>query len=157
MENSFADRLYQARKRKGKMRQEELANAVGVSKAYISQLETGARKNPDPAIVNKLAAKLMVRPEWLIDGDGDQRTPDQHVIQEIDEYWEHRVAVALVRELIKEKSRDFENAVNAMLQDREFSVYERTDMASALNRIIERTRIGLECEAGTRTQCQAQK
>lgn len=40
------------------MRSQDLAKKVGISNAYLSQLEHGVRLNPDPAVVMKIAKVL---------------------------------------------------------------------------------------------------
>jgi transcriptional regulator with XRE-family HTH domain len=41
--------------------QEQLGNKVGVSDAYITMLETGARKNPSLDLLERLAKALKVK------------------------------------------------------------------------------------------------
>lgn len=40
------------------MRSQDLADRVGISRAYLSQLEHGVRVNPDPAVIIKIAKVL---------------------------------------------------------------------------------------------------
>ena len=40
------------------MRSQELADRVGISRAYLSHLEHGVRINPDPAVIMKIAKAL---------------------------------------------------------------------------------------------------
>ena len=48
------------RKRKGDLTRSELARAAKVTPAYITQLETGQRKNPSLAILKRIARALGV-------------------------------------------------------------------------------------------------
>ena len=43
---------------KHSMKSQELAERVGISQAYLSQLEHGVRLNPDPAVIVKIAKIL---------------------------------------------------------------------------------------------------
>ena len=63
------------------MTQEVLGALVGISKAYVSQLETGARKDPSGAMVEKLANVLAVKVSWLLgisDNPSDDAYPEKH-------------------------------------------------------------------------------
>ena len=40
------------------MRSQDLAERVGISQAYLSQLEHGVRLNPDPAVIMKISQVL---------------------------------------------------------------------------------------------------
>ena len=40
------------------MRSQDLADRVGISRPYLSQLEHGVRLNPDPAVIMKIAKAL---------------------------------------------------------------------------------------------------
>lgn len=44
----------------------QLAQRVGVTEAYMSMLESGARKNPSLATLKKLAKALKVTPAELV-------------------------------------------------------------------------------------------
>lgn len=55
----MASTLKRLRARRG-LTQEQVARQVGVSKAYITMLESGARKNPSLPILKKLAKALGV-------------------------------------------------------------------------------------------------
>ncbi len=50
-------RLREARER-AKLTQQALADRIGVTDAYITQLETGAKSNPSLAVLRDLAAAL---------------------------------------------------------------------------------------------------
>ena len=43
---------------KHSMRSQDLAERVGISQAYLSQLEHGVRINPDPAVIMKISQVL---------------------------------------------------------------------------------------------------
>jgi len=47
--------------------QEQLGNKVGVSDAYITMLETGARKNPSLDLLERLAKALKVKVGELLE------------------------------------------------------------------------------------------
>ena len=47
--------------------QEQLGNKVGVSDAYITMLETGARKNPSLDLLGRLAKALKVKVGELLE------------------------------------------------------------------------------------------
>ena len=67
MPSEFRNRLRGAREQK-RMSQGELANAVGLSQASVSQFEKGQRQ-PTPAIIRKLAKALDVSEEALAGQD----------------------------------------------------------------------------------------
>lgn len=63
--SSFAgSRLRLARAFQG-LSQVDVADAVGVSQAYVHQLESGSRQQPTPTVVNTLAEVLKVPPSFL--------------------------------------------------------------------------------------------
>lgn len=51
---------------KRKMTQSELAEAVGVTQAYIHALETGKRQNPSLRVLMSIAKALKVSPSKLL-------------------------------------------------------------------------------------------
>ena len=54
--------------RKGKkLTQDQLAARVGVTKPYISQLESGARKNPSLTVLRRLAKAMRVSVTELLE------------------------------------------------------------------------------------------
>jgi DNA-binding XRE family transcriptional regulator len=55
----------------------QIAQKMGVSKAYVSQIENGKRVHVDPAKLLKLASRLGVNLEWLITGRGDPSKPTE--------------------------------------------------------------------------------
>jgi transcriptional regulator with XRE-family HTH domain len=60
----FSERLREARKKSG-LSGEELAARIGVSKAYVSQLENDKRDNPSRTILDALCTTLQVNRGWL--------------------------------------------------------------------------------------------
>lgn len=68
------DRLKEARVRNKKSLQ-QLADAVGASKAHVWELETGRAKNPSMELVDAIAKALGVSVSFLVDenppADGD--------------------------------------------------------------------------------------
>jgi len=52
---------------KNGLTQEELGKKVGVSDAYITMLETGARKNPSLDLLKRLAKALKVKVAELVE------------------------------------------------------------------------------------------
>ncbi len=57
--------LNQLRERKG-LTQDQLAAKVGVTRVYITQLETGARANPSIPVLKRLAQALGVALDDLV-------------------------------------------------------------------------------------------
>ncbi len=68
---SMGKRIKQARLAlKPKMTQQQLADAVGVSRPAVTQWETGETKSLDGENLLRVAKELRVSPEWLLDGIG---------------------------------------------------------------------------------------
>ena len=65
-------KLKEARQRKF-MTQQELADAMGTTKANISRLENG-RQTPFPSTIKRLAVALGVAPDDLVDWNDDEET-----------------------------------------------------------------------------------
>ncbi len=80
MKTSFGERLRAARKQ-SRIRQEELAEAIGVSQGYISDLERGQTKNPGMDIVIKLAEKLNISPGFLAFGFSELDLLDKEAVK----------------------------------------------------------------------------
>lgn len=68
--NTFAERFKAATEKLGYKRQYIIAEALGISRAYLSELITG-KKNPSDIILNLIEIRLAIRSEWLTDGRGD--------------------------------------------------------------------------------------
>ena len=66
---TLAERIAARRKELG-LRQEDLADAAGVSKAAVSQWETGQTKDVKLEHLFKIADKLKVQARWLALGQG---------------------------------------------------------------------------------------
>lgn len=66
---SIGSRVEQARKHAG-LSKAGLANACGISKQGIGQIENGATKEPKPSNLLKIAKVCGVSSDWLIDGLG---------------------------------------------------------------------------------------
>jgi transcriptional regulator with XRE-family HTH domain len=75
---SLADRLYDLRQN-AKVSLQIAADAVGVSKAHLWELEKGRTANPSFDLVRKLAAYYGVTPETLIGEDDAPPSEDQQV------------------------------------------------------------------------------
>jgi len=78
---SLADRLYDLRQN-AKVSLQTVADAVGVSKAHIWELEKGRTSNPSFDLVRKLAAYYAVTPEILI-GERDAPPSEDQQIERI--------------------------------------------------------------------------
>ncbi len=70
--STLAGRIRSAR-RSMNATQQVLAGAVGVSRPAISQWEGGETKDIKPENLLRACHFLMVRPEWLVFGDGPMR------------------------------------------------------------------------------------
>ena len=70
----ISDRLKEAREAKNKTRR-DLATAVGVSSAAISQWESGETKSIAAENLLRTAKFLNVRPDWLVFGTGTMDSP----------------------------------------------------------------------------------
>lgn len=73
MENSVGQRIRRARNNKG-LSQQKLADAVGVSRAAISQWETGSTSSLEGRNLMKAAETLGVSPTWIQYGSEQNRT-----------------------------------------------------------------------------------
>jgi transcriptional regulator with XRE-family HTH domain len=51
--------------------QVQLADAIKIKQSSLSDLETGATKDVSGRVLLALCKKLKVRPEWLLNNDGD--------------------------------------------------------------------------------------
>lgn len=69
MNDTLAVRLLLSRR--GLMNQDELAERAGIRRGYISEIETGKATNPTVSVVERLAAALGVRPEYLVGWSDD--------------------------------------------------------------------------------------
>jgi transcriptional regulator with XRE-family HTH domain len=71
----FSERLLDARKSVG-MKASDIAGKVGISKAYLSQLETGKREKPSIDLIKRLAVTLGVSVNHLADCVADSQRAD---------------------------------------------------------------------------------
>lgn len=76
---TLAARLKQLRGKEKKSLQ-EIADAVGSSKAHIWDLETGKSKNPTMGLLNKLAKHYKVTVSFLVGEDKASRDEDFQVM-----------------------------------------------------------------------------
>ena len=67
---TLGERLRYMRLRRS-LSQAELERLSGVSAVTIARIESGARKEPHPRTIRKLAAALDVDPGWLLFGEGE--------------------------------------------------------------------------------------
>jgi len=67
---TLGERLRYTRLRRS-LSQAELGQRSGVSPITIARIESGARKEPHPRTIRKLAAALDVDPGWLLFGEGE--------------------------------------------------------------------------------------
>jgi len=75
---NLAERLYDLRQN-AKVSLQTAADAVGVSKAHLWELEKGRTANPSFDLVRKLAAYYGVTPETLIGEDDAPPNEDQQI------------------------------------------------------------------------------
>jgi len=76
MSEKFGEKLRKVRTRRNKTL-EELAKAVGSSKAYIWQLENKKNANPSAELLLKISAFLGESPDFFIDDELDEHTEGQ--------------------------------------------------------------------------------
>jgi transcriptional regulator with XRE-family HTH domain len=85
---SLADRLRRLRQEKNQSLQ-NVATAVGVSKAHVWEIETGKTRNPSIALVKRLADHFGVSVAWLVGEvplqgrDQEQKVAIYRAIQEL--------------------------------------------------------------------------
>ena len=108
---SLGSRLKQLRMRKGQSLQ-QVADAVGSSKAHIWELETGKSANPSLTLLKRLAEHFGVSTSYLVGEDvsadqGRIGTMFRQVKDELDAD-DHDLIEALVQNLVqrKRKGRD---------------------------------------------------
>jgi len=79
---TFGERLKQLRETAG-LSQIRLANLIGTSSSYISDLERGRRNNPTLPILSKMAPALGVTTDQLMNlKDPDRTYTDEHYTSE---------------------------------------------------------------------------
>jgi len=68
MSESIGQRLKFLRQSK-KLKQKEMADLIGISPNYLSELEAG-KKKPSRLLLTLLETRLAINPEWLLTGEG---------------------------------------------------------------------------------------
>lgn len=68
-------RIRQIRERAG-LSQTEFAERIGLTKNYMSLLETGGRK-PSDRTVSDICREFGINKEWLLTGNGEMQAPDE--------------------------------------------------------------------------------
>lgn len=76
---TLAQRLKELRLKKGDSLQ-ALADAIGVSKAHVWELETGKSKNPSIELLTKLAKHFEVSLAQLVGEDPEAAAEDQELV-----------------------------------------------------------------------------
>jgi transcriptional regulator with XRE-family HTH domain len=76
MSEKFGEKLRKVRTRKG-LTLEELATAVGSSKAYVWQLENKKNAKPSAELLLKIANCLGESPDFFLDDNADEHTEHQ--------------------------------------------------------------------------------
>ncbi|MEM6890931.1 MAG: helix-turn-helix transcriptional regulator [Pseudomonadota bacterium] len=76
MSEKFGEKLRKVRTRKSKTL-EELAKAIGSSKAYVWQLENKKNAKPSAELLLKIANYLGESPDFFLDDDAEERTEGQ--------------------------------------------------------------------------------
>src|SRR3954465_6214211 len=75
---TLAERMTRVRVGKGESLQ-DVATAVGVSKAHVWELEKGRTDNPSMALVTRLADHFGVSIRYLVGEDIDAKDADEHL------------------------------------------------------------------------------
>lgn len=76
MSEKFGEKLRKVRTRKG-LTLEELATAVGSSKAYVWQLENKKNAKPSAELLLKVANFLGESPDFFLDDEAEERSESQ--------------------------------------------------------------------------------
>ncbi len=71
---SIGDRLRELR---GDLTQPEMADIVGTTKQYVSQLERGVNNTPNGTFLEGWARHFRVRHQWLVTGKGPREAPHE--------------------------------------------------------------------------------
>lgn len=71
---TIGDRVRYLREEVRKMKVGELAKALGIASASLSQIESGSTKSPSAETLLKMAVELEANPFWILDGKGDPLT-----------------------------------------------------------------------------------
>jgi transcriptional regulator with XRE-family HTH domain len=76
MDPELSERLRALREKAGESLQ-QVADAIGASKAHVWEIETGRSQNPSIDLIRRLAAHFSVTVGWLMGEQPDAGTPDQ--------------------------------------------------------------------------------
>lgn len=76
MSEKFGEKLRKVRTSRNKTL-EELANAIGSSKAYVWQLENKKNAKPSAELLLKIANYLGESPDFFLDDEAEERTEGQ--------------------------------------------------------------------------------
>lgn len=103
MSEKFGEKMRKARMAK-KATLEDLANAIGSSKAYVWQLENKKSAKPSADLLLKIANFLAVSPDFLLDDGREEQTETQlddaffrtfQRLSESDKRYIHRIMTGL--------------------------------------------------------------
>lgn len=100
MSKLLADRFKRARMAAG-LKACEIANAMGVSQGYVSQIESGKRQNIGKDILLLASEKLGVTVDWLLSGSG----PPPNTVGSTDWSEQLTAATKLLHEKIESQER----------------------------------------------------
>lgn len=95
----FGARLRELRQRLN-LTQAELANKLGVSQSYVSDLERGKEK-PSDTLLYLIAALFHVRLEWLIEGKGEVFVDIHEAIENLMKVYEDADKFAVIEDILK--------------------------------------------------------
>ena len=127
MSKLLADRFKRARMAAG-LKACEIANVMGVSQGYVSQIESGKRHNIGKDILLLASAKMGVNVDWLLNGSG----PPPAQSDAID--WTGQMATAT--KLFHEKIAMLEQLIDSQRQ----IIESQKQTISALQQTIEEMR-----------------
>lgn len=101
-------RLIEFRK-KMKLSQQEIADTAGISRAYITQVETG-RVNPSFKLLYQIMEHYNLSINWLLSGRGEMIISDNSVVNEMTD-----VHYKLIKKLIEFESKKQSKLINGFL------------------------------------------
>lgn len=79
---SIGDRIRALRKEAG-LTQQQMADIVGTTKQYVSQLESGRNQTPNGVYLEGWSRRFGVNTRWLSTGEGPMAAPDIPVYQSV--------------------------------------------------------------------------
>lgn len=99
--NTIGERIQQQRKSKG-LSLIKLSKLSGVSKTYLSEIESGQKSNPSADVLLKIATALGVSLPYLIQGDQNEDLEDQLVPKTLkeaamEEDWKYSQVIQLLK------------------------------------------------------------